>query len=106
MPRYAEKDTCISGIGQSAIYRKPTVFPFKLAVEACEQAIEDAGLTRADIDGACAWPATASGTGAGSGAAAISDIAASLDLKLNWSSAGDMAAQLSPILNAVAAIAA
>jgi acetyl-CoA acetyltransferase len=46
------------------------------------------------------------GTGAGMGAAAISDIAASLDLKLNWSSAGDMAAQLSPILNAVAAIAA
>jgi acetyl-CoA acetyltransferase len=106
MTRYAEKETCISGIGQSEIYRKPQVFPFELAVRACERAIADAGLTPADIDGASCWPATPSGSTAGMGAASIPDIATSLDLKLNWHSGGEMAAQLSPILNAVAAIAA
>ncbi len=106
MSRYAEKTTCISGIGQSEIYRKPQVFPFELALQACERAIEDAGLTTDDIDGACCWPATPSGAVAGMGAASIPDVATSLGLKLNWHSGGDMAAQLSPILNAVAAIAA
>jgi acetyl-CoA acetyltransferase len=106
MSRYAEKNTCISGIGQSEIYRKPLVLPFELALRACEQAIEDAGLTTADIDGACCWPATPSGSVAGMGAASIPDVAASLGLKLDWHSGGDVAAQLSPIVNAVAAIAA
>ena len=106
MTRYAEKDTCISGIGQSDIHRKPQVFPFELAVRACEQAIADAGLRPEDIDGASCWPVTPSGTGAGMGAAGIPDIKASLGLELNWWSAGDMAAQLSPIVEAVAAIAA
>ena len=106
MTRYAEKNTCISGIGQSAIYRQPTVPPFRLAVDACEAAIADAGLTVADIDGASCWPATPTGSTAGMGAASIPDVVASLGLSLNWHCAGDMAAQLSPILNAVAAIAA
>jgi acetyl-CoA acetyltransferase len=106
MTKYAEKTTCISGIGQSEIYRKPQVFPFELAVRACERAIEDAGLTAADIDGASAWPATPAGVGAGFGAASIADISATLGLKLNWFNAGETSAQLSPIVNAVAAIAA
>jgi len=42
MTRYAEKDTCISGLGQSEIYRQPHVYPFELAVRACERAIADA----------------------------------------------------------------
>jgi acetyl-CoA acetyltransferase len=106
MSRYAEKDTCISGLGQSAIYRKPTVFPFELAVQACQQAIEDAGLKPEDIKGVSCWPAGSAGVGAGMGAASIADISASLGLTLNWFNAGDTAAQLSPIVNAVAAIAA
>jgi len=106
MTRYAEKQTCISGIGQSEIYRRPTVAPFELAVRACERALEDAGLSASDIGAACCWPPTPTGSGSGQGAASIADIAASLDLKLNWHSSGEMAAQLSPIVNAVAAIAA
>lgn len=104
--RYAEKNCGISGIGQSEIYRKPQVLPFELAVRACERAIADAGLTIADIDGASCWPDTPSGTTAGFGAASVPDIATSLGLKLNWHSSGNMAAQLSPIVEAVAAIAA
>lgn len=106
MPTYGEKATCITGIGQSEIYRKPRVFPFELAVRACERAIADAGLTPQDIDGASGWPATPSGTSRGLAAASIPEIAASLGLRLTWHSDGDMAAQLSPIVNAVAAIAA
>jgi acetyl-CoA acetyltransferase len=106
MSRYAEKSVCISGIGQSEIFRKPQVLPFELAVRACEAAIADAGLKPEDIDGACCWPATPSGTASGFGAASVADIVNTLGLKLNWFEAGDTAAQLSPIVNAVAAIAA
>jgi acetyl-CoA acetyltransferase len=106
MKHHAEKLTCICGVGQSEIYRKPQVLPFELAVRACEQSIADAGLKPEDIDGASCWPATPSGATAGTAAASIAEISASLGLKLNWYSSGDMAAQLSPIVNAVSAIAA
>src|SRR5512144_1670230 len=104
--RYGEKNTAITAIGQSAIYRKPQVPPFELAVRACERAIADSGLTLDQIDGAACWPPTAAGVGEGIGAASISDTVASLGLKLNWCSGADNAAQLSPILEATAAIAA
>lgn len=106
MTRYGEKNTAITGIGQSEIYRKPQVLPFELAVRACERAIADAGLKPADIDGLAVWPATLSGTASGFSSAAIPDIAASLGIKPKWWSGADNAAQLSPIMEAVAAISA
>ena len=106
MTHYPEKNVAISGIGQSEIYRKPQVLPFELALRACERAIADAGLKPEDIDGAAMWPATPAGTASGFSSASISDVAASLDLKLNWWSASDSAAQLTPVVEAVAAIAA
>lgn len=104
--RYAEKGMCISGIGQSEIYRKPTVYPFELAVRACEAAIADAALEAGDIDGAATWPGGVVGVGEGQSAAAIGDIQASLGLRLNWFNAGETAAMYSTIINAIAAIAA
>ena len=106
MTRYFEKDTCISGIGQSAINKVPKAYPFELAVSACQAAMADAGLDAKDIDGASCWPATISGVGQGMGAASVADIAASLGLNVRWHSDSNMAAQLSPIMNAVSAIAA
>jgi acetyl-CoA acetyltransferase len=106
MQTFAEKNAAISGIGQSELYRKSEVLPFELAVRACERALEDAGLKPEDIDGAACWPAASGGTVSGVASASIPDIAASLGLKLNWWSAADIAAQLSPIMEAVAAIAA
>ena len=106
MSRYAEKNTCISGIGQSDIFRKPSVLPFELAVRACEAAIADAGLKASDIDGVSCWPVTSAGSVSGMGAASIPDMVASLGLTVSWHNASDFAAQLSPILNAVAAISA
>lgn len=106
MGRFAEKQTCITGIGQSAIYRTSKTLPFKLAVEACELAIADAGLTPADIDGIACFPLGDHNVGAGSAAASPGDIAASFGFKLNWYGSGENAAQLSPVLNAIAAISA
>lgn len=101
-----EKQACISGLGQSSINRKPTVYPFKLAVDACRKAIEDAGLTIEDIDGAACWPGGITHVGEGSAAASVADIKNSLGLKLNWYSSGEGAAMYAPVVNAIAAIAA
>ena len=106
MSRFAEKNTCISGIGQSAINKVPKEFPFELAVTASLAAIADAGLRPGDIDGVSTWPTTDTGVGQGSGAASVADMVASLGLSIKWHSTGSMAAQLSPIMNAVSAIAA
>lgn len=106
MSRYAEKQTAVTGIGQSAIYRKPTVLPFELAVQACEAAIADAGLRPEDIDGVSCWPSVPSGTAYGFGCASLADICTSVGITPSWQSGADMAAQISPIMEAVAAIAA
>ncbi len=106
MTIYAEKNTAITGIGQSDIYRHPKVLPFELAVQACEAAIADAGLRLEDIDGVACWPGVPPGTVTGVGAAGIADVCNSLGLRPNWWSSADPAAQLSMIVEAVAAIAA
>jgi acetyl-CoA acetyltransferase len=106
MAKYAEKNCAISGIGQSEIFRKSQVLPFELALRACESAIADAGLTAADIDGVACWPNTPTGTAYGFGSASIADVCTGLGITPAWWSDANMAAQLSPIMEAVAAIAA
>jgi acetyl-CoA acetyltransferase len=69
-------------------------------------AIDDAGLQPSDIEGAACWPPGVPGAGEGSAAASIADIKSALGLQLKWFNAGETAAQVSPIVNAVAAIAA
>ena len=44
-------EVIISGIGQSDIGRRLGRDPLQLTVDACLAAVEDAGLTLADIDG-------------------------------------------------------
>jgi acetyl-CoA acetyltransferase len=48
----------VVGVGHSKVYRRaePGASIGRLAVEACRQAIEDAGLTPADVDGVCCDP--------------------------------------------------
>jgi acetyl-CoA acetyltransferase len=106
MTIYGEKNCAITGIGQSEIYRKPTVQPLELGLRACERAVADAGLTMADIDGVACWPATPPGTAYGFASAAIADVCQSLGIKPNWWSEANMGAQISSIMEACAAIAA
>lgn len=106
MSRYFEKNVAVSGVGQSKLYRKPTVYPFDLCVDACMAAIEDAGLTPADIDGVACWPAAIPHQGHGTSSASTTDIKNSLGLKLNWYASGSGPAQYASIINAIGAIAA
>jgi acetyl-CoA acetyltransferase/uncharacterized OB-fold protein len=51
-----EDKVAVTGIGMSEIGRRLMVSPVALAVQACERAVADAGLTLADIDGLSTWP--------------------------------------------------
>src|ERR1700730_13512971 len=101
MQRYYEKNVAITGIGQSKMYRQPTVYPFDLAIDACLMAIADAGLAPADIDGIACWPAAQIGVGHGNSAASTTDLKNSLNLKPNWFASGQGAGQYASIINAI-----
>ena len=54
--RYPEKQVRITGIGQSEIGRPSTKTALALTVDACLQAIAEAGLKPSDIDGLTTYP--------------------------------------------------
>ena len=101
-----ERGAVISGAGQSDIGRRLMRDGVDLTLDACIDAIEDAGLTRADIDGICTYPGpmdTPPGF-SGAGAVAVQD---ALRLNLNWHTGGlEMPGQLGSVINACAAVAA
>src|SRR5690606_24712695 len=104
--KYFEKQTAITGIGQSAISRGANCSALALTIDACLEAISDAGLERKDIDGIATWPGmdyNASGFSP-VGCAQIQD---ALRLKVNWYGGGpEGAGQFAAIFNAIGAIAA
>jgi acetyl-CoA acetyltransferase len=99
-----ERNAAITGIGQSVIGRKVGRTGLSLTVEAAMNAIADAGLTPADIDGVSTWP------GRRQEALSVSpvgapDIKEALNLKLNWYSGGlEGPGQLIAVINAVMAV--
>src|SRR3546814_3239981 len=56
MSRYGEKQVAISGIGMSDVSRGADRTPLSLTIDACMEAIADAGLKRSDIDGLSSYP--------------------------------------------------
>lgn len=54
--RLYEKDVAITGIGQSEVARPSQLSGMRLTIDACLEAIGDAGLQRSDIDGVACWP--------------------------------------------------
>ncbi len=106
MTRFAEKDVAITGVGQSKVSRGADQSALSLTVDACMQALADAGLTRADIDGVASWPGSDNNESGFSpvGAPMIQD---ALRLKVDWYAAGGEApGQYGAVFNAVGAIAA
>jgi acetyl-CoA acetyltransferase len=106
MTAYPEKQTAITGIGQSKISRGADKSALALTIDAAMQAIENAGLKRSDIDGMACWPG---GTGEANGFApvGIPALQDALRLKLNWySNASETAGQYGCLFNAIGAIAA
>lgn len=106
MTAFAEKNTAITGIGLSDVSRGASKSALTLTVDAAMEAIRDAGLTRAEIDGIATWPGErADGSGFSPvGCAAVQD---ALRLKVNWyAGGGEAPGQYGAVFNAIGAIAA
>src|SRR5882757_7647799 len=93
----AEHRVCITGTGTSAIGRNLGRGTLDLTLEACLNALDDAGLTRDDIDGLSAFPG---------GEPPLWDVQDSLRLNLGWYDGGaEGPAQTRAVVNAVLAVA-
>lgn len=100
-----ERRAVVSGVGQSQIGRRIYRHPLDLTLEAALAAIEDAGLTRSDIDGLATYPGNMD-TPAGFSGVGIADVHDALRLELNWFAGGlEFPGQLGSVANAVAAVA-
>ncbi|MFN8026863.1 MAG: thiolase family protein [Acidimicrobiia bacterium] len=103
-----ERDTIISGIGQSAVGRRLGRAALDLTLDACLAAIADAGLTPSDIDGLSSYPGGFMDTfEPGFGGPGTPDVQDALRLDLNWHSGGpEGPGQITAVFNACAAVAA
>lgn len=103
---FPEKNVALTGVGMSDVSRGAAKSALELTVDACMEAITDAGLRRADIDGIATWPGN---TGAQSGFSPIgcANIQDALRLKVNWyAGGGEAPGQYGAVFNAIGAIAA
>ena len=65
-----EHKSAVTGLGMSEVGRRLMRDPMDLTIDACLAAMEDAGLTRDDIDGVCTYPGMVGGAPGISGAQA------------------------------------
>jgi acetyl-CoA acetyltransferase len=102
----SERAAVISGIGQSDVGRRLYRHPLDLTVEAALAAIEDAGLTRDDIDGLATYPGNMD-TPPGFSGAGVVELQDALRLNLDWYNGGlENPGQLGSVITACAAVAA
>jgi acetyl-CoA acetyltransferase len=100
-----ERKAAITGIGQSDIGRRLGRSELDLTLEACLNAIADAGLTRDDIDGLATYPGGGIGTGGFAGPSSP-EVQDALRLKLNWHDGGSEGpAQIRSVIAACFAVA-
>jgi acetyl-CoA acetyltransferase len=101
-----ERRAVISGIGQSAIGRPLNRTDIDITVEACLAAVEDAGLTRDDIDGLSTYPGMGAGTPGFAGPSSP-EVQDALRLRLNWhDGGGEGPAQMRALIAACLAVGA
>ncbi len=106
MPEHHERRAIISGIGQSTVGRRLGRGDLDLTVEAALAAIDDAGLTRDDIDGLATYPGGGMG-GAGFAGPTTPDVQDALRLELNWhDGGGEGPGQIRAVFAACLAVAA
>ena len=99
-----ERAAIFAGTGISQVGRGLERDPMDLTIEACLRAIEDAGLTREDIDGLSTYPGEQGGPAsfAGPGTPAVQD---ALRLQVDWHGGGpEGPAQMGAIINAIMAV--
>ena len=103
MPEPLERQAIISGAAQSDIARRLHRSGIDLTVEAALRAIDDAGLTVADIDGISTYP----GWGGSFGGASGAELHEALRFSLSWrDGAAETSGQLGAVHKAALAIAA
>lgn len=103
--RLFEKDVAITGIGQSEVGRPSSKSAMRLTVDACLEAIVDAGLTREDIDGVACWPGD-NNNGDSFSPVGPSALKSVLGLNVNWFGGGyEGPGPLTGIINGAMAIA-
>jgi acetyl-CoA acetyltransferase len=101
-----ERRAIISGIGQSEVGRRLGRSEIDLTIEAGMRAIEDAGLTRDDIDGLSTYPGMGAGTGGFAGPTSP-EVQDAMGLSLNWhDGGGEGAGQMRAVISASLAVAA
>jgi acetyl-CoA acetyltransferase len=100
-----ERRAVVSGIGQSQVGRRLGRDPMDLTLDACLEAIADAGLDRSQIDGLASYPGGWFGPGGFAGPG-IPELQDALRLELSWYAAGpELPGQLGSVIEAVTAVA-
>ncbi|GAA4548373.1 thiolase C-terminal domain-containing protein [Pseudonocardia xishanensis] len=101
-PRFEDR-VSISGVGQSEVGRRLMRPPLSLTVDACRAALDDAGLTWADVDGLSTYPGPGD-TGMGEGG--IVPLVEALRLQPTWFNSGfELPGQLGSVVAAMLAVA-
>jgi acetyl-CoA acetyltransferase len=101
-----ERQAAITGIGQSDVGRRLGRSDLDLTLDACLDAIGDAGLTRDDIDGLATYPGAGVGMSGFSGPG-TPEVQDALRLRLNWHQGGaEGPAQIQAVIAACLAVGA
>lgn len=99
-----EHRVVLSGIGRSAIGRRLMVDPLSLTVDACLEAVADAGLRLDDIDGLSTYPGMVGGMGMSEGG--ITAVEEALRLRPTWiNGGGDLPGPGGAVVAAMLAVA-
>lgn len=100
-----ERRAAISGAGQSDVGRRLYRDPLDLTLDACVDAIEDAGLTTRDVDGIATYPGPME-TPPGFSGAGLVEVQDALRLEVGWYTGGiEFPSQLGAVINACLAVA-
>ncbi|MGB7052077.1 MAG: OB-fold domain-containing protein [Acidimicrobiales bacterium] len=99
-----EHRVVLSGIGRSKLGRRLMVDPLSLTVDACLEAVSDAGLQMEDVDGLSTYPG---GIGMGMSEGGVTAVEEALRLRPTWiNGGGDLPGPGGAIIAAMLAVAA
>jgi acetyl-CoA acetyltransferase len=100
----AVTDSYITGVGQSEVGIRLKRDPLLLTVDAIKEALDDAGLTLADIDGISTYPGKTSQP-PGFSPVGAEELIDALHMKVRWyTGAGEYMAQLGAVIGAAGAV--
>jgi len=105
--KFPEKQVAITGIGQTRAARPSPKSGLSLTIQACREALADAGLAAADVHGVSTYPGMRD-DGLGFSPVSIAEVRHSFGMHLDWYSSAnqDSAGHMSALFNAINAIAA